>query len=80
MAVNLAARRVMEKSGLRFVRTFHLTVTTVSQAPSTERPSTRWTERLSRRSMSTEMTTENSTDSGPRTGLSVTDRIFAYLL
>jgi RimJ/RimL family protein N-acetyltransferase len=25
MAVNLASRRVMEKSGLRFVRTFHLT-------------------------------------------------------
>jgi RimJ/RimL family protein N-acetyltransferase len=24
MAVNLASRRVMEKSGLRFVRTFHL--------------------------------------------------------
>jgi RimJ/RimL family protein N-acetyltransferase len=25
MAVNLASRRVMEKAGLRFVRTFHLT-------------------------------------------------------
>jgi RimJ/RimL family protein N-acetyltransferase len=34
MAVNLASRRVMEKSGLRFVRTFHLTW--VDTIPGTE--------------------------------------------
>jgi RimJ/RimL family protein N-acetyltransferase len=34
MAVNLASRRVMEKAGLRFARTFYPSLTTRSVAPS----------------------------------------------